>query len=328
MMKLSTILAVDQTIGPDGSSPIATSIAQRWRHDPGSVKFFRSSANVIYTLETDGVRSFLRCAANTERSRDAIEDELAIIECVRKSGFSVVCPLASKSGHLVETVDTALGQFHAVLFAGIPGEHKQPDTISVEEMFAWGAAVGHLHTALATVPPGQNRKPPAWQTVIAASQQGSETVRGEASRLDAVLRSLPRDSATYGLLHNDLELDNLIWHDGEATILDFDEYSSGWYLHDIAKALDEVIDFNKIEGNPRADAFLAGYRSQHHLDNDMLGFLPEFSALTRLHGWSLRVRALDLTVDDVDPEWMQSLIARLTAWQQQYESSLTSSIAT
>jgi Ser/Thr protein kinase RdoA (MazF antagonist) len=328
MMKLSTLWAFDRTIGPDGSSPVATSIAQCWRHDPGSVTFFRSSANVIYTLEIDGVRSFLRCAASTERSRDAIEDELAIIEQVRTYGIPVVRALPSRSGHLLETVDTALGQFHAVLFAGIPGTQRNPASILIEETFAWGAAVGHLHSALATVPPWQNRKPPAWQTVIAAAMQGSEQVRQEAARLDAVLRSLPNNPATHGLLHNDPELDNLIWHDGKATILDFDEYSTGWYLHDIAKALDEVIDGGQIAGNPRVDAFLAGYRSQHPLSDEMLELLPEFSALTRLHGWYLLDRAIDLTVDDVDQAWMQSLITRLTQHQQHYESSLMSNPAT
>jgi Ser/Thr protein kinase RdoA (MazF antagonist) len=328
MMKLSTLWAFDRTVAPDGSSPIATSIAQRWRHDPGSVKFFRSSANVIYTLEIDGVRSFLRCAATTERSRDVIEDELAIIEQVRTNGVPVVRALSSRSGQLIETVETALGQFHAVLFAGIPGTQKNPASITVREMFAWGAAVGRLHTALATVPPGQNRKPPAWQAVITAAMQGNEAVRQEAMRLDAVLRSLSTGSATYGLLHNDPELDNLIWRDGEATILDFDEYSTGWYLHDIAKALDEVINGGHIEGNPRVDAFLAGYRSQRPLDDEMLELLPEFSALTRLHGWYLLDRAIDLTVDDVDQAWMQSLIARLMQHQQDYVSTLMSNPAT
>jgi Ser/Thr protein kinase RdoA (MazF antagonist) len=321
-MKLSTLWAFDQTIGADGSSPIATQIARRWDHDPGSIRFFRSSANVIYILTVDGERCFLRCAAATERTRETIENELAIIDHVHSTGMPVVRPIGSLAGSFVETVETGIGSVHAVLFQGIPGELKHADSLSESEMRVWGATIGKLHALLATVPSGYNRKPPGWQVILDAATQGNEVIRWEGERLSAVLQALPHDASTYGLLHNDLELDNLIWRDGVPTVLDFDEYSSGWYLTDIAKALDEPFDNGETVNGPGIQAFLAGYRSEHILDEEMLALLPEFSALIRLHSWTLIGRSLDLAADDVDQDWMKSLIGRFANHQRDYEASL------
>lgn len=327
MMKLSTLWKFDRTIAPDGSSPIALSIAQRWRHDAGSVRFFRSSANTIYTVNIDGERSFLRCAAVTERTCEMIEGELAIIDHARAAGISVVRPIPSLSGNLIETVDTDIGQLHAVLFAGIAGQQQDLVTIPADDIFTWGATVGRLHAALATVPASHNQKPAAWTAVLDAATRGNAAVRREGERLATVLRSLPRNPSTYRLLHNDLELDNLIWHEGTATILDFDEYSDGWYLHDIAMALDEVFDGGETIDSPRVQAFLAGYRTAQPLDDELLAYLAEFSALTRLQIWVLLDRAIDLTVDDVDQDWVKSLIERLTDRQQAYEAELAAGVA-
>ena len=322
MMKFTTLWAFDQAIDTDGSNPIATHIAGRWRHDPGTVRFFRSSANVIYILTVDGERCFLRCAASTERSRETIEIELAVIEHARDAGISVVRPLRSIAGAFVETVETDIGPVHAVLFQGIPGEHKDPASLSDTELRAWGACVGKLHAALATVPAASNRKPPGWKVILDSATRGSAAVRQEGERISAILQALPQDDSTYGLLHNDLELDNLIWRDGVPTVLDFDEYSSGWYLTDIAKALDEVFDNGETVGGPGIQSFLAGYRSEHDLDDRHLALLPEFSALIRLQTWALLDRAIDLSPEDVDQDWMKSLIVRLSDYQLEYETSL------
>ena len=56
MMRLSTMWAVDRTIDADGRSPIADEILAAWGHDPGTARFFRSSANFIYTFDRAGDR--------------------------------------------------------------------------------------------------------------------------------------------------------------------------------------------------------------------------------------------------------------------------------
>lgn len=71
MMRLSTMLKVDSTVGDDGSSPVAEQILERWSCDGGSVQFFRSSANFIYRLQDQDSMRYLRFADASEQRRDA-----------------------------------------------------------------------------------------------------------------------------------------------------------------------------------------------------------------------------------------------------------------
>ena len=154
MMKFSTLWSLDRTVDPaSGRSPIADSIAANWEHDTGSVRFFRSSANFIYTLDRHGRRAYLRIAESSERSAQTIANELAIISCLRSAGLSVVQPIPARSGDLVISQDTGAGGMHAVLFDSLVGRHRELDELSIADMDKWGATVGQIHVALKAVHP-------------------------------------------------------------------------------------------------------------------------------------------------------------------------------
>lgn len=55
-----------------------------------------------------------------------------------------------------------------------------------------------------------------------------------------VLAGLGRDQAAYGLIHADLDLDNVLDHHGQARVIDFDDASSGHYALDLAIAVASV----------------------------------------------------------------------------------------
>src|SRR5258708_27781920 len=82
MMKLSTIRTVDGTVDTYGGSQIAEQILTSWDHDQGSIRFFRSSANFVYRFRQGGKQCFLRFADTSERTRDTIEAEIDILQCV------------------------------------------------------------------------------------------------------------------------------------------------------------------------------------------------------------------------------------------------------
>ena len=79
MMRLSTMWKVDGTIDADGSSPVARRILERWSHDRGSVRFFRSSANFVYVFRAGDKHHFLRFADGSERSREAVEAQVELL---------------------------------------------------------------------------------------------------------------------------------------------------------------------------------------------------------------------------------------------------------
>jgi Ser/Thr protein kinase RdoA (MazF antagonist) len=327
MMNLSTLWSLDRTVDPGtGRSPIADSIAAVWDHDPGTVRMLRSSANFIYRLERNGRPAYLRIAAASERSVGTIATEVEMLDWLHDGGLPVVRPIPARNGELVVTRETEIGQFHAVLFDAVEGQYRDLDDLSLADMQAWGATVGRVHATLTSAPARFRKKVPAWQASIERVTSGlvpvPQAVRHEGNRLQAMLQPLPTTPDAYGLLHNDLELDNLRWTGSQIGMLDFDEYADGWYLLDIAKALSDVMDEGDTLASPRIAAFVAGYRLHHVLDDDMLRHLPDFAALSQLRDYMSLVRAIDIEEAAAEVDWMRDLIHRLRTWMREYERGL------
>jgi len=122
MMKPSTLWALDRTIDDaTGHNPIADALVASWDHHPGSVRFFRTSANSIYRLSRHGRTAFLRIAPDTERSRHHIARELDLLAWLTAQGIPVAEPIAARNGDLVVTASSPLGSLHAVLFNALDG---------------------------------------------------------------------------------------------------------------------------------------------------------------------------------------------------------------
>lgn len=168
MMKLSTLWRVDQTIDDEGRSPIADALLACWP-DAGTARFFRSSANFTYRVEGSGATAFLRFADEDERTRAAIEQEMALLRWLDSVGIRVNLPTPSRAGQLVETVETSSGVFHAVLLTALKGEQCEIDELDPTRFGQWGAALGRLHATLAPAlrncgvptPSGARTSPPA-----------------------------------------------------------------------------------------------------------------------------------------------------------------------
>jgi Ser/Thr protein kinase RdoA (MazF antagonist) len=314
----------DRTIDEHGHNPVIDAVANAWACEPGSARFVRSSANMVYTLTVEGQPCFLRVAPGTERQRAHIVREIVMLEDVRQAGLVVAPPVPSRSGSLIETVPTVHGEVHAVVFEAAKGRMKQLTELDDDAAYTWGETVGRLHLALANVSrfpmPGKS----ALEHAIDRALAGPPVVHHEARRLAGILESLPRDADVYGLIHADPELDNITWDDGALTVLDFDDAGPGWYIGDIAKALDELIAAGETVGSPRVSAFLHGYRSIRPLGDRELAWLPDFVALQQLAIWAILDRSIDLAPTEVDQPWMIGMLGALEQRKRRYELVLES----
>ncbi|MGC4107728.1 MAG: phosphotransferase [Thermomicrobiales bacterium] len=325
MMPLSSIRAFDRTLSPDGHSTVADLLAAPWSPDPGSVRFFRTSANVILTIRRNDEPAFLRASAASERTRRTIEDELHLIDTLARQGVPVVSTIPSDDGERVVTVDTPIGPFHVVLFAALPGTIRDATDLSPEEYARWGGAIGHIHAGLTDVPCDAIARPPSWRTAfeaIATHPAVPATTRAGAAKLRHRLEGLPQTRDWYGPLHGDLELDNLTWEGDTIWALDFDAASCGWYLLDIAKALSDPFAAGRRIDDAPITAFLSGYREHRPLPDDAIALLPEFRLLSRTIDYASLLHAVDVTPDQADVHWLRGLSERLSAWMRETEALL------
>lgn len=306
MMKLSLMLKVMQSVGADWACPLAEELLQHWEYDPGSVYFFRASANFVCVFRKDGQRRFLRFNAPDERPLGAVESEVALVDWLDRNGLRVAAPIPSHNGRLVETVETSLGKFHAVVFNGLQGAQGELDDLSPDQFRTWGAALGRLHAAMKGCPV----KRPTWRDQLEAVRPYIPAGHPEWDRLLTWAGSLPTGSDQFGLIHFDFELDNLYWQE-EIGILDFDDAVQSWYVADIAYALRDLFEEGVDLSNPHFKAFVEGYAEHHPIDQGLLAQLPEFLRLHQLLLCGRLARALDLPPGQELPEWLQRLVIKL-----------------
>ena len=325
MMRLSTMLRVDGATSAEGRNPVAEAALEHWRHDSGSLRFFRSSANFVHVFRVDGALHFLRLAEESERRREAIEDELALLRVLAVRGVPVAIPRESDRGRSVEMLATPLGVFHACAFAALPGEQwDEDDELSADRLLIWGEALGRLHAETKELSRDFARSRETHEerlSFIGSHLGGDDRARREFEAISTALGRLPIDDRNYGLVHGDFELDNLFWNGTISGIADFDDAFHCWYLADVAFALGSVLS-SPSERRDSLDSFLAGYARHCEIDAEVRAVLPVFWRLADLQRYARLLRALDLPADQEYPEWMESLEAKLVGWTARYLSSL------
>lgn len=191
-------------------------------------------------------------------------------------------PIATRSGDSFCTVTVAglREERYAGLTRWVPGtplsENLEEET-SPPAREATFRAIGrlaarlHAHSRQWPIPPGFTRpaldadgllgEAPRWGRFWehGALQDGErEVLLAARSTLRERLEQYGTSPARYGLIHADLHAENVIVHEDEVGVIDFDDAAFGWYAYDLATALIEQsgdADFGDLR-----NALLSGYR--------------------------------------------------------------------
>ena len=233
----------------------------------------------------------LRLHRHGYHTRAEIASELAWLTALQDlPGLNTVKPVPGAQG-LVTEVD---GRF-LVAFAPIAGQELQPG----DDLARWFAPLGeitahlHLQSRQWTPPPGFTRKRWDVETILGADPhwghwrqaQGLDAA-GEAllaratERLAADLTAYGTGPETFGLIHADLRLANLMVDGDRLTAIDFDDCGFGWWAYDLAAAL------SFIETDPRLPdliaAWVEGYSRVAPLRPEDRAMIPSLIFLRRV----------------------------------------------
>jgi len=90
----------------------------------------------------------------------------------------------------------------------------------------------------------------------------------------------------FGLIHADFLPENLLYGNGEITLIDFDDSGFGWHMFDVATTLFYLVRdrvFSQV-----LDAFIVGYRKHRELPDSHLKMLQAFMVVRGLTylGWA------------------------------------------
>jgi len=204
--------------------------------------------NTTYKVESPQGKFCLRVCRPGYQSDANIQSEIQFVAALREAGFPVPEPYAARvvkaSGPEVPDVrNCVLLRWQEGAFAH--EGYSLPQAAKVGRLMArfhdfgarWEKPKGfdrqQLHAwAFNDVPqPALDEKP---ESVDPDDFALLAQVDREAREL---LKSLPRDSKHYGLIHADLHQGNVLFEDDEIHVIDFDDLGYGFWLYDLAAAL-------------------------------------------------------------------------------------------
>ena len=233
----------------------------------------------------------LRLHRQGYHTRAEIASELTWLSALQTlPGLNVVQPITGAQG-LVTEIDTRV----LVAFAPIKGQELQPG----HDLARWFAPLGeitarlHLHARHWTPPQGFTRKrwdvdtilgPQPhwghWRQAQGLDRTGAALLARATDALAAQLDAYGTGPETFGLIHADLRLANLMVDGDRLTAIDFDDCGFGWWAYDLAAAL------SFIETDPRLPDLIArwieGYTRIAPLRPEDRAMIPSLIFLRRV----------------------------------------------
>ena len=257
---------------------------------PGSaLRLLNLSENATFAVEEPGCghRSILRVHRKNYHRADQIESELTWLDALRRdSDITVPTVVPTRDGRRVVTVEHDGAQRHVVHFEMVPGAEPDENTLSRTDFHTLGCITAALHDHARSW-----QRPPAfsrfawdwehslgasprwgrWSDAIGVGEPEAEVLARAEQLLGRRLAEYGTGSDTFGLVHADLRLANLLVDGDTITVIDFDDCGFGWYFYDFGTAVSFFEDHPSVPD--WQDAWVTGYRTRREMsaaDEDML----------------------------------------------------------
>ncbi|NKQ35798.1 MAG: phosphotransferase [Chloroflexi bacterium] len=266
----------------------------RFGISPGRIRTLDGFESFIYEFVKDGRAYILRIGHSLRRTPELIHGEVDWINYLAAGGAGVASAVLSENGKLVELIaDGRGGQFLATAFVKAKGGTVWQTDRWDERLFEqYGRLLGRIHHLSKTYQPATPAwKRPSWDdpmmlfTELYAPEEQT-AVLSRYRDLLTYLHSLPQDSKSYGLIHQDAHGGNFfVDEEYNLTLFDFDDCVYSHFVNDIAIAL-----FYAVTNHPEPEKqltelwspFWQGYSGENDLDTGWLQEIPHFMKLREI----------------------------------------------
>lgn len=267
-----------------------------WELPPdAALSLLSVSENATFRATSGGRDMVLRVYRPGYHDAAEIRSELAWIEALRAENAVPTPPVIPRAdGRLLAEIDDGGTPRRIAAFAFVPGIEPQEG----DELPRWFGRLGAIHARLHDHarrwrrPDGFTRKVWDFESMLGAralwgdfraglglDAPGRAVLERAAQVLRARLAPLSRPES-FGLIHADLRLANLLVEEETLTLIDFDDCGFSWFLYDFAAAV------SFIEHAPELPelkaAWMEGYRALAPLPADADAQLDLFVMLRRL----------------------------------------------
>lgn len=301
---------------------LAKELLKNWEYDEENLdemlSYFRISSNAIYPFFYKKQVRFIRIAPTDEKRKENIYGELEFIQYLREHDFDALCPVPSKNGEFIRTVNTKWGEYYATVFEKVTGKQVEDCDFSEKMYYECGKTMGRMHRLSSEYKPIIKK----WthedvlneiETMLAL-YHCSNKAKIELANLRVELAKLPKTQATYGLIHYDFELDNVFYNENTNTcsVIDFDDGMYHWYSTDIEQFFDSVTEEKgELEAEQAKIAFYAGYQSEYPILEETKNSMPLVRRFINLYSY-VRIHHCLSDSFTSEPKWMTELRVKLT----------------
>lgn len=316
------------------NSELALMLLKNWNYDDESVelfKYYRISSNAIYPFKNQSKIHFLRFIPASEKDNKCISQELEFINILSNNEFNVPNVIKSKFGNLIETKETPWGSYHAVVFESVGNETLESIEMTEEIAYNYGKSLARLHEISKEKVQSVLERNSIFDIFNMIEGKLVKDISNNTRLLDHlnVLRKkfdkLDITYHSYGLIHYDYELDNIIY-DNETqklSAIDFDDCMYGFYGQDVERAINsiesELEEFQNIAKACFINGYLdAGGNLEMYSNNRAL-----YKSFADLYSYFRVSSSLEEKWDN-EPEWMEVLRNRLSKRMTDYLDKLES----
>ncbi len=281
------------------SAPERTSVLHQIAHcygvEPSQLECLTDNPDDgVYGFTRQGQDFVVKYTLPTMRSYSTLQGQVDWVNYLAEHGAPVSRPVPSRRGLLIEQLPLDDTLVSVVCHTRVPGERPQRTTWTAEFFQNWGQIVGKLHALSSQYTPHpQHGHFEHWNESAARDREeipaDQELVLQKFDALQQYFDALPTDPDAYGVIHGDLQANNLCLDKGRLWVIDFDGCSYHWFIMDIATALYFTLWERPPEQSNAAFAafvlenMMVGYRREHLLGAGWLERLPTCLKLVEMN---------------------------------------------
>jgi len=269
-----------------------------WRLDDAGLVVIKHRENTVFKVTAADGRCFvLRVHRRGNNSDAAVQSELVWMGALRDAGIATPAVVPAENGDLFVHVGEESDPCQCDLLEWLPGKlfndlGRVERGMRVEFCDRYkqlGALAARVHTqsekwhlpadfarrawdegGLLGERPVMGR---FWEHPLITHRQKREMMKARLV-LREFLKKFGKTPENYGLIHADFLPENILVHNCELSLIDFDDCGFGWYLFEMATSLFPQI--NQPFFDDLVAAYTDGYRSERDMSDADLDALPAF----------------------------------------------------
>lgn len=284
----------------------------------GIKKINQGDESFTYRALRNGEKVILKIVHGSHREKELILGEVDWVKFLSENEVSVSIPLISENGVYVESKKARNNTFfHATLWKEAPGctmDSKPWSSILVQNL---GKLVGRMHSVTSKYKPYKKYRRPEWNQMFSIKElekdlSNHKDILEKQLELNTYLESLPKPREAYGLIHADIEAENIFVKDNQLMLIDFDDCQYNWFVFDIAVILRASTwqmpnrDKHKDPLKWFFDNFMKGYLSMCKIGERWLRELPIMLRVIELRSFIHALTKVDRSkFSDIEKDWFK-----------------------